>query len=69
MSPGAEAAEAIADVLDASRPLIEASAGLRADLERQGFSPTVAEGVAASWLVEAHRAMWRRSTKTKTKGD
>lgn len=67
---GAEAAEALADVLDATRPFIEAAAGLRVDLERRGFSPVHAEAIAASWLTEAHRSMWRQAAdRTATKGD
>lgn len=56
-----EVTTALADVLDASRPFVEASVGLRADLERRGYSPTAAESIAASWLIEAHRSMWARS--------
>jgi hypothetical protein len=41
------------NILESFTPLAEAAAGYRAELERQGFSPTIAEVMAADF----HRTM------------
>lgn len=52
-SPEPSPAEAAMTVVDAMRNLTDIAEGQRADLERRGFSPAVAEMVAAQLLVAA----------------
>lgn len=43
-------------------PIIDAAEGLRADLERRGWSPTIAEAAAGDWLRAALVASFQPST-------
>lgn len=36
--------------LEATAPLFEAAEGMKADLERRGWSPTAAETIALQWV-------------------
>jgi uncharacterized protein involved in copper resistance len=40
-------------------PLFDAADGMKADLERRGWSPTMAEGLAATWLQGALTHIWK----------
>lgn len=51
-------AELCHDAIEAMQPLLDAADGMRADLERRGWSPTAAEQIAQSWLMGALASMW-----------
>lgn len=40
------------------QPMFDTADGMRADLERRGWSPTAAEAMAASWLATGLAALW-----------
>lgn len=40
-------------------PLLESAEGMKADMERRGWSPTAAEEVALAWLSGAMSYVWR----------
>lgn len=61
MSAEPSLAETMAEVLDGLGPIAEAGAGYRAQLEEVGFSPTVAEQVAADFICLLHRAVFPSS--------
>lgn len=44
--------------MDMVRPILDAADGMKADLERRGWSPTQAEVVAGEWLRGAMAATW-----------
>lgn len=58
----AEAARALAlALLESSAimaPMLDAADGMRADLERRGWSPTMAEQLAGTWLQQALLRSW-----------
>jgi hypothetical protein len=40
-------------------PILDAADGMKADMERRGWSPTAAETVALQWLIGAMGAVWK----------
>ncbi len=42
-------------------PIFDTADGIRADLERRGYSPTASEAVAGEWLMGAMRQVWQVS--------
>lgn len=46
----AEITAAMIAGLDALAPLFDTADGMRADMERRGWSPTMAEAIAGNWL-------------------
>ena len=59
----AELASMLMDYTDMLTPIFDAAEGMRADLERRGFSPTAAESVANEWLMSAMRFIWQQQSK------
>lgn len=49
---------AMLEVNENLAPILDAAAGVKADLERRGWSPTAAETVATQWLVGAMSKIW-----------
>lgn len=49
---------ALLDGIEALTPIFEAAEGMKADLERRGWSPTVAESVAHQWLLNVMQRIW-----------
>ena len=47
--------EAVAELMDNFAVMSEAAKGYRDQLERDGWSPTQAEVIAAEWLILAQR--------------
>ncbi len=47
----AGALRAMLDVNEAFAPILDAADGMRAELERRGWSPTMAEGLAGQYLA------------------
>ena len=47
--------------IDALSPIFDSADGLRADLERRGWSPTASEAAAQEWLLGAIRLVWRQT--------
>ena len=45
--------------IDAFAPIFDGAEGIRADLERRGWSPTQAEAAAGEWLTGAIRLVWK----------
>lgn len=54
-------AVAMLDVHEQFAPIIDCADGMRADLERRGWSPTAAEHVALTWLCGALGYAWKAS--------
>ncbi len=54
----ADLANGLLEMLDTLSPILDAAEGLKADLERRGWSPTAAEAVALEWLMNAQRFVW-----------
>ncbi|MFB7671319.1 hypothetical protein ACFC26_07860 [Kitasatospora purpeofusca] len=46
----AEVAEILLQIREQMAPLFDAADGMRRDLEARGWSPSVAEALAAQWL-------------------
>lgn len=46
----ANLASGLADVMEIMAPMFETAKGMRAAMEAEGWSPTVAEQTAATWL-------------------
>lgn len=44
--------------LDGVSPIFDAADGMKVDLERRGWSPTVAEALAAQWLAGVMGKVW-----------
>ncbi len=51
--------QALLDAMEMMAPIIDAADGLRADMEKRGWSPTAAEAVALTWLNGAIASTWR----------
>ncbi len=51
--------EALMAAMSEMTPVLDAADGMRADLERRGWSPTAAESVAQQWLQGAIAHIWR----------
>lgn len=54
-----ELSNGLMQMLDACSPMLDAAEGLKADMERRGWSPTAAEQVACSWLLSAQAMAWK----------
>ena len=50
MTEATEPLRALLDVNEALSPMLDAADGMRADLERRGWSPTMAEALAGQYL-------------------
>lgn len=48
-----ELSNALLIMAEQTAPIFDAADGMRADLEKRGWSPTAAEQVALTWLVSA----------------
>lgn len=48
-----ELSNALLIMAEQTAPVFDAADGMRADLEKRGWSPTAAEQVALTWLVSA----------------
>lgn len=59
----ADFSNALIQLLDNTSPLLDAADGMRADMERRGWSPTAAEQASLSWLLEAQRYLWQQFQK------
>lgn len=57
----ADLTNSLLELLDGLSPLLDAAEGLKADLERRGWSPTAAEAVALEWLMNAQRFAWQQA--------
>lgn len=53
--------ELLLTAIESMTPIFEAAEGLKAQLEKRGWSPTAAEEVALTWLVGAIEHSWRSS--------
>lgn len=49
---------ALIEAMESISPIIDAADGMRADLERRGWSPTASEQVAQAWLMGAIASSW-----------
>jgi hypothetical protein len=54
-----ELGTAMLAITEQMSPILDAADGMRADLERRGWSPTAAETVALQWLVGAVAQVWK----------
>jgi hypothetical protein len=48
-----ELSNALLVMAEQTAPIFDAADGMRADLEKRGWSPTAAEQVALAWLLSA----------------
>lgn len=55
----ADMANALLDVSESMGPIFDTAEGMKADLERRGWSPTAAETAALTWLTGALNHVWR----------
>jgi hypothetical protein len=55
---------ALIDGMETFAPFLDAADGMRADLERRGWSPTQAERIAGAWLTGCIDAAWRAAGVT-----
>lgn len=55
----ADIAASLLDITDALGPVFDTADGVRADLERRGWSPTAAESAASVWLDGALAHVWK----------
>lgn len=49
---------ALIEGIEALAPIFEAAEGMKTDLERRGWSPTVAESVAHQWMLNVMQRIW-----------
>lgn len=54
-----EFAHALFEGIEALQPVFDTAGGIKADMERRGWSPTVAEMIAHQWLANMLDQMWR----------
>ncbi|GAB2331774.1 hypothetical protein AB0N20_27415 [Streptomyces griseoincarnatus] len=54
-----ELANAMLTMTEQITPIFDTADGMRADLEKRGWSPTAAEQVALAWLMGAVRMVMR----------
>lgn len=47
--------------VEALSPLFDAAEGMKADLERRGWSPTTAEATAHQWLTLVMNQVWKNA--------
>lgn len=59
MSEPASLGLVLLEAMEMMSPILDAADGLRADLEKRGWSPTAAETAAGTWLIGAITASWR----------
>ena len=50
---------AMLGMLESFAPVIDTADGMKADLERRGWSPTAAEQVSLAWLMGAMAQIWQ----------
>lgn len=53
--------EDLIQAVEALQPLFDAADGMRADLERRGWSPTKAEQIAHQWLTLVLNQIWKNA--------
>lgn len=53
-----ELATALMEGTVAMAPMFDVADGIRADMEKRGWSPTAAETVALQWLLGSISKMW-----------
>jgi hypothetical protein len=53
---------ALLDVNENLTPFFDTADGMRADLERRGWSPTAAESAALTWLCGALGHIWKATS-------
>lgn len=53
-----EFAAGLQNIVKMMEPMFETAEGLRADMGRRGYSPTVAEQVAGEFIVQSMRLMY-----------
>ena len=53
-----ELAKALADGIDQMAPIFDAAEGMKADLERRGWSDHVAEDIVHQWLINVMQQLW-----------
>ena len=49
---------ALIEAMESFSPIFDAADGMRADLERRGWSPTASEQIAQAWLMGAIASSW-----------
>jgi hypothetical protein len=54
-----ELATAMLQINEQISPILDAADGMKADMERRGWSPTASESVALQWLIGAMAQVWR----------
>jgi hypothetical protein len=52
-------ANALLDLAEQFAPIIDAADGMKAEMERRGWSPTAAETAALAWLTGALGKVWQ----------
>ena len=52
MTDNFDVLKAMMDGVEAFTPVFDAAEGMKADLERRGWSPTMAETIAGQWLAQ-----------------
>ena len=55
----ADLSNAMLELTENFTPIIDAADGIKADMERRGWSPTAAETVALEWLRGALSMVWK----------
>lgn len=56
-----ELASGLLAINEQLEPLFDAADGVRADMERRGYSPTAAEAIALQWLQGAMSLVWKQA--------
>lgn len=56
--PATQLAGALMEAIAAVAPIFDAGDGIKADLEKRGWSPTAAEQVALQWVMNAMQKIW-----------
>ena len=59
MSDQPDLVTALLAVNETMGPVFDAADGIKANLERRGWSPTAAEQVALAWLLGAMATAWK----------
>jgi hypothetical protein len=54
-----ELAQGLMEGIAVMAPIFDAADGMRADLEKRGWSPTAAEAIAMEWTMAAMRRIWQ----------
>lgn len=58
----AELAKALMEGVVAMQPIFDTADGMKADLEKRGWSPTAAEAIALEWAQASMRRIWQYSS-------